>query len=325
MQRYSEKIRNGFARAGKAINLGPVVQTIWRQKGVFLAFPAVLLILGISYLHFADYKYTVTMQLSPVQQSQADMGQLSQIASMAGVNLQANNQVDPFQLYLQGLFTREAADELAKDQGLMRVIFPKEWDDENHRWHEHGGIGRAILNALRFLLGAPMHLWRPPDSARLQEFISDNLHVTQDIKSPVVTIDMDYPDPQGAVYFMTRLNNAVDEGIKKQALARATIYIDYLNKQLQVVTIAGLQQALIQLVTDQEKQKMAASSSLSYSAEVFQKPAASQWTTSPNPFVVVGLAVFIGILLGGFAAFYWDGLSKRESRRMPAGQYAAGD
>jgi hypothetical protein len=325
MQRPSANVRGNYSRVGHAVNLRQAARSIWRQKRIFLAFPIAFLILAIVRLHLTEYEYTVTMQVHSLQATQGDIGQLGQIASMAGVNLRGTNQIDAFQLYQQGLFTRETADELAADQGLLRLLFPKEWDPQSGTWRERGGALRGIANTLRYAIGAPEHEWRPPDGARVQEFVAANLHITQDIKSPVATIDMNAVDPVAAVYFMNRLNTVVDGSIKRRALARATTYIDYLNKQLQVVTNVGLQQALIQLVIDQEKQKMAASSSLSYSAELFQKPVSTQWPTSPNPITVVGLAVFIGLLLGSLAALYWDWVTKRRGPRLVDDQTTAGN
>ena len=75
-----------------------------------------------------------------------------------------------------------------------------------------------------------------------------------------------------------------------------------LSAQLGKVTIAEHREALAQTLSEQEKQRMAASSSAPYAAEPFGNATASPRPTSPRPILVLAASLMAGLLLGTLAA-----------------------
>lgn len=304
----NSRLQDTMPAGGRTIDLSLIGGRIWRQRWIFIGVSVATLIIAVIYLHLVPDEYTITYQVTAVSSaSKGTNGNLTQLANMAGISLEANDQeAQPFDLYLQGLFTRAAADEVAKNRPLMHRLYAREWDEKSQAWHDPGSVFGSIASGTASLLGAPKHYWTPPSAVRLQDFIVKKLVVTRDLKTPVVTIQMKYSDPKLAVDFLNALNAAVDSTLRKRTLARTTTYINYLSSQFDKVTVEGYQQALIALLTEQEKRRMFASSTISYAAELFEKPVASQWPTSPNAGLTLFLAGFFGLLLGAISACLWD-------------------
>jgi uncharacterized protein involved in exopolysaccharide biosynthesis len=315
MLKTSDRVAGKEARQFRdLIDFQTIARSVWRQKKVLFAATGACCLLAVLYLHTAHYLYTVSLQVTPVaDQIKQENGNLSDLANAAGIALPGgSSQVNAFELFLQGLYTRDTATKLARDQGLMRKLYWREWDVGAHQWHDPAGLLHRIVSVLKGALGIPVNSWRQPDGERVQDFIVRNVRVSRDLKNPAVTIGMDYDDPTVAMEFLDKLRKADDDQLRARALDRTSKYIEYLNSEINKVTFDEYRKALTDLLADQEKRRMFASSaSISYAAEPFQTPSTSTMPTKPNALFVLILSVFIGVLFGGFAAFFWDNWSGR--------------
>lgn len=287
------------------INLLELVDAVWRRRRMVIGCAVAALMIGILYLHLATYKYTAELKVTPAQSSSSGslsskIGGLSGLASLAGVNIPQDQSATAFLLYIEGVHSRPVADALAQRTDLMKVAFEEEWDERQQRFVERKGL-RPAINAIKVVLGIPVRDWAPPNGARLQEFMTREIRVVQDSKSPVATIAMDHEDPQFAKAFLGALNEVIDDMLRRKALARADQYINYITAKLPTITIAEHREALTQALSEQEKLKMMASSSVAYAAEPFGPPSSSYRPTSPRPIIVLA-ASFIGGLLVGITA-----------------------
>ncbi len=292
------------------IDVHAIAQAIWRQRRIFFAVPAALLFLAIVYLHVAHYKYTVVYQVTPVSQDvKTGAKNLGALAAAAGMSLQgaSGGEVDPFELYLQGIYTRDTAALVARDQDLMRKMFPREWDADTKTWRDPNPFLRAIIGFIKAVIGSPRTSWHAPDGARMEAYIKGEITVSRDLRNPVVTIQMYHEHPDIAIAFLNRMHEAEDGKLRERTLVRTGKYIEYLDNELQKVTLEDYRQALVDLLSDQEKRRMfASSSSVSYAAQPFQEPTASPTPTAPKPSLVIVVSIVIGFLFGGMAAFFWD-------------------
>jgi hypothetical protein len=267
----------------------------------------IFILLAIIDLHRAPSVFAVKMQVTPVEgsgdQGSSRASSLSSLAALAGLNLSpsANQSASQFLLYVDSMHSRDLADELAKNQGLMKAIFSREWDEQSHAWRQpEPRLTEVIKGAIMRLLGARPLPWQPPDGARLQEYLADDtLVVVKDLKRPdLVTIEFDSSDPQFAIKLLNIVNQTANDHLRKKALLRATQYIDYLTKTLNTVTVAEHRQAIMQALSEQEKFKMSASSAAPYAAELFDSPWASLVRLSPRPSKAYPTAILQGFLVG---------------------------
>lgn len=301
-----QQIDTNTVKADDEINLVELVSDIWKQKWLIAIFVGAAFLCGIIYLNIATYNYTAELRVTPTQPSQLSKlktSGLSGLASIAGLSIPQNPATMSFDLYTEGLRSRNVAEALSARTDLMKVIFSHEWDAKTNRFVEPRlGVRAQISRGLKSLLGLPVYKWEAPDAARLQDYIGSSVRVSEDVESPVVTITFEHPDPKFAVAFLTALHNVLDDNLRQKALTRSDQYISYLSNQLQRVTIAEHRAAIADTLSEQEKTRMMASSSLAFAADPFGPVTASLRPTSPNPSIVLILSIAIGAFLGILAA-----------------------
>ena len=305
------------ARAPAPINGGPAVWSIWASlvKGAWIIALAVAISLGISilYLHQVTYKYDVIFTITPVpEQASSAPRSLSGFASLAGLNLPTESGSVSFDLYLEALKSRPAADRLAQDSRIMKRVFAKEWSAEHGRWEKPSSLRLSIRDGVMNILGVPGPRWAPPSGARLQEFLEDEIDIVKDKESPLVTVKLRSADPEVAETLLWRLHLISDSILRNRALERSNAYSRYLNTRLATVTVSEYREAMVASLATQERMHMMASANVPFVADPFGKPVTTLKPRSPNP---VGITLFFalaGLLVGGFVAVNYD---RRKGKR----------
>lgn len=281
-------------------NIGAVLRQRW---WLVAAVTLVAVLAAVIYLRTASYLYTAELRVYPAPsttgQPQAS-GSLGGLASLAGLAAPGAEAATPFRLYLEGVRAREVAERLARDRGLMHATFAPEWDAATRTWHERRGLGGTLKHAVWGLLGLPLPGWRAPDAARLQDFITDRVSVNQSVKSPLVSVTVETPDPRFGVSFLTALGATTDQYLREQQRARTQNNIDYLSDKLRGVTLIEQRQALFNALNEQERQAMLANSLAPYAAIPFGVAVATTVPTTPRqvPLLLAGL---VGGLVAGVA------------------------
>lgn len=292
----------------RVIDLREIAQAVFEGWRIVVGCIGIFLLLAIINLHSTPSVFAVKMTVTPVQgqgdQSSSKVSSLTSLAQLAGLSLgpSAGQSASQFRLYVESLHSRDLADDLAKNQDLMKAIFGGEWDEETHSWKEpKPGIVHTMVQPIMELLGSRPLPWQPPDGAKLQQYLAepDHLVITQDIKKPdFVTVEFDSANTEFAIKLLSVVNQTADNHLRKKALLRATQYIDYLSKELNNVTVAEHREAIMQALSEQEKFKMSASSAVPYAAEVFDKPWASLERLRPKASQALPQALLEGALVG---------------------------
>ena len=287
------------------IGLLDLIQTLWKKRWIVVGIMIACIAVAIFYLNIATYKYTAELKVTPSQLSGAgssNAGGLAGLASLAGVHLSKDSTATPFELFMEGLKSGLAAESLVHDRDIMKVAFQAEWSESKGGFVERKSLPGNIIRAVKRGLGLPVYPWKEPNAIRLQNYIQENVKITESPKSPVVTISFSHKDPVFAKKFLTVLHESLDNQLREKALIRSTKYISYLTNQLQKVTVAEHRAALADALSEQEKFRMTASSGLAYAADPFGTVTVSLNPTSPRPAIVIILSVILGLVLGSLIA-----------------------
>ncbi len=287
------------------IEIGELLQTIKRGWKLIVLCVAGCLLLGLFYLHVATYRYAITMQVTPASggSTMGMSGKLGSLAEMAGVNLPTNPGQLSFDLYIEGLTSRQAATLLSKDKALMQHIFASEWNPDLERWVEPTGVVPSLKKLVRTIIGAPSLKWSPPDAGRLQLYLGKTIDIAKDKESPIVVISLLNSDPVMGSQLMKQLHEEVDSYLRERMVVRASTYVAYLQDKIARTNVQEYRIALANALAEQEKMKMMASSSLPFAAEPFGDPEATIKPVSPNAVLVLAIALFAGFGVGILLAF----------------------
>jgi uncharacterized protein involved in exopolysaccharide biosynthesis len=303
------------------INILELAQRMLARWPIIVACMMLTSLAGVLTLRYSTYTYTAELKVTPVQAnaqgSLSQLGQLSGLASLVGVALPRSD-ATPFFLYVESVASRAVADQLATDPELMKRVFKSEWDASTNRYVERVTTFGSIANSLRELLGIPVFPWTPPDGARLQIYLQSSVEVSEDTRKPIVTLRYDHEDPAFAAAFLATLDRAIDSELRKKTLDRVNENIAYLSQQLTTVRLAEHRQAIIDMLSEQEKSRMMASSTAPIAAETVSGPTSSFRPTKPRQLLVIAATVLAGFLLGCILALAWDWFAHRR-RRVPSG------
>ncbi|TPE63656.1 hypothetical protein FJQ54_02000 [Sandaracinobacter neustonicus] len=268
---------------------------------ILLAFVIGMLLLAILYLALSTPKYTTILKVVPIaSQNPGVSGRLGGLASLAGVSLGLSGQDSDFGLFLDGLKSRETAAAVAGEHEIVSRMFPAEWNQTTKSWLPPP---ETILSRLKRSLLGPNESWRAPDASRVQEFITTNVKVVVSQDSSIVLVSMENADPEFARNLISRLAYHSDRLNRERALVRAADHVRFLETELARETLAVQRDSLTELLTQQLRTRMMASSNLPYSADIFSAASTVDRPTSPNrPLILIGALVF-GHFLGILALF----------------------
>ena len=264
-----------------------------RRWYVMLAGAAIGLLLASIYLRTTTYSYTTDMTVVPAQGGSGRVsGALGGLASIAGVNLSGGDTVSPIELYMNQLRSRSLAESVARQNNLMVRAFPGQWDERTRRWREPESALTSTVRAVKRLLGLPIQPWRAPDGSSVQSLILGQVDIVKADRDPIVRIRFDHPDPKFARDFLAAIHLAADGQLRRSAVLKSTEYIGHLKSLLGREVVPEQRSALAELLVEQERTRMLASSaSTPFAAEVIDAPYSTSAPTRPRPALV---------LLGGF-------------------------
>lgn len=286
------------------LTLVDLLSALKRHKRIVALTPIVFLVLSIAYLHIAQQKYSVVLKVAPIDSSNVSVpGGLGNLASFAGLSIPSAQESNSFELYLEGIKSRQAATAIAANQVLMQKLFVEEWDNTEPAWREPSGILRTLQSLAKAMFGFYDAPWQPPNGTRVAEYLENELRVLRDTSSPIVTISIDHRDPDLGREILIALHQSVDSALRQKELERTSSYINYLKVQTEGVAVTEYRQALNDIIIEQEKRRMVASSDLAFAAEPLEEPAISPKPTSPRPALVIILSLMLGSFAGVIIAF----------------------
>lgn len=286
-----------------------VTKRSWR---LIAASAAIGFLIAALSLQGVQYAYPVEMQVTVVQQTggggggRSGFSQLSGLASLASISLPSAQNEIQFELFIESLYSRDLADEVAKNHDIMVAIYGSQWNNATQTWQSpQAGSLASIKLWLRDLLGlAPTQSWHAPNGENIQSFLAQTLRVTQDPRKQfLATLTMTSASRDLSIRFLNLLVKTADERLRQQALSRARSYIDYLSSKLNTVTVSEHRDALAQAIAEQERYAMVASSGKPFAAEIFQSPWASNLPASPSPRQAYLIWIFLGMFAGVALAF----------------------
>ena len=276
-----------------------ILVLVWQRKWIVAACVAMAFFAGIFYLRNSTPIYTIELRVTAASSSSnsigSRLGNLGGLAAAAGLGIGTSSNAEPFDLYLEALTSRGVADKLAADRRVMTKIFSREWDDRRQTWV---APPLTMAQTVKSVLGIGEKAWRPPDGARLRDYLQRELVIIKSAKSPVTAIGYDARDPDFGIYLLTRIDEYADLQVRTRALQQARDYQAYLASVLPGVLIADARRSLANSLVQQYEAIMMAQSSLSYAAVALSAPQASVGPTKPKTIIVIALSLLLGLVAG---------------------------
>ncbi|MGH8223102.1 MAG: Wzz/FepE/Etk N-terminal domain-containing protein [Woeseiaceae bacterium] len=284
---------------GYAIRLYPIDETeeirlidlwrvIWAGKWLILS-SSVLVALATTIAAFLITPvYRAEVVLAPVaaQRSSSSLatlaGQLGGIATLAGINLGTDESSAEAIAILR---SRALTERFIEKNKLLPVLFSEDWDQASGTWHVDDPDD--IPN-----------MWRA-----YERFDKSIRSVSQDVETGLVTLTIDWVDPQRAREWANGLVEEVNADTRGRAIEQSKKNIDYLRGQLQDTDELELRASVFDLMEAEMKNAMLSAVRTEFAFSVIDPAVVPEKMRWPNRMLFGVLGFFAGMLLGVLAVF----------------------
>ena len=279
------------------IDLRELFMVLWAGKIKIIVITAVFAVASVVYALSVPNQYKATALLAPAQSSggglSGALGQLGGLASLAGVSIgggesseaQIAQEIMKSWNFIEGFIAdNDLAVELFAAEGWSKgsnelQISNDIYDTQNKQWLIENEAGVA----------------GPPSSWNLFKAFSERLAVSEDKKSGLVSVSIEYYSPQIAKQWLDMYVSAVNAHMQKRKVAEVTNNINYLQAQIEKTSIAEMREVFYTIIEEQTKNKMVAEASPEYAFVAVSPSMVPEEKSQPKR----ALICILGTLLGG--------------------------
>ena len=279
------------------IDLRELFMVLWAGKIKIVAITAVFAVASVIYALSVPNQYKATALLAPAQSDggglSGALGQLGGLASLAGVSI-GGGEGSEAQIAQEIMKSWNFIEAFIADNDLAVELFAAEgwrkgsnelkinddvYDSQNKQWlleNESGVVG-------------------PPSSWNLFKTFSERLAVSEDKKSGLVSVSIEYYSPQIAKQWLDMYVSAVNAHMQQRKVDKVTNNINYLQAQIEKTSIAEMREVFYTIIEEQTKNKMVAEASPEYAFVAVSPSMVPEEKSQPKR----ALICILGTLLGG--------------------------
>jgi LPS O-antigen subunit length determinant protein (WzzB/FepE family) len=282
-------------RTEDTINLGTLIRILagaWKTLAL-ISVTCALIAAGLS-LTMRDW-YRSEVLIAPVTHDSLErlgmlQNELGGLAAMAGVELAGGGggrKVEAFATLTSSGFARE----FITSENLMPILFADRWDPNTRNWR----AGK-----------------KPPTlEAGVKQFTAGVRKITQDRKTQLVTVSVQWYSPQLAAAWANRTVDMVNDRLRTVAINQTDRSIEYLNKELAKADTVEMQHAIYRVIEDQVKRAMLANVEREYAFRVIDPAVPAEKKAGPHRAIITLIGAVIGFFIGTIV------VSIRRTRRSP--------
>jgi hypothetical protein len=275
-------------------------------------FQAVLVCLFIGliagFVQKKTYKATVRI-IPPQQQAQGSglSGGLSLLSGLAGGLGGLSPKPQPFINVQDVLHSNRLAASLLADPLLIQHMYDDKWVFRDGDWRSKNATPffRIIVDKFYELYGITRHAG--PDITNVSESLSEHISRLESKDNNIVVITALGSKPEYAVELISKAMKTADDILKQDQERKLSGRIAYLNKLLTEVSVPDYRAAVVQALSDQQKQLMDVQYEGFYSFVELDTPVRNGIPYSPKPITNVLIGLFCGLALGCTFVILRDG------------------
>lgn len=283
----------------QALDLRNLLGTIWRGRWLIALSTVTVSCIAVAYALLTSPTYRAEA-LVQVRQDPASAGPLSTVTSQLGglADLAGlGNAGNPRALALATLRSRVVIQAFIERNNLLPKLYPGLWDAESRHWKVSDPTKQPTA----------WHGYRT--------FSEQILKITEDKKSGLVTVAVDWRDPAEAATWVTELIALANTSLRERAILESERNLEYLRQHLRQTGLVELQRSVYTLVESELNKLMLAKGGEEYALKTIDPAQPPRLPIRPKRQQIAVIGFALGLALGMLAVFVADFL-----RRL----YAAG-
>lgn len=261
---------------GREFDLLDLWNLLWRDRWLVGLVTIGLTLCAVIYALLAREWYRAEVLLAPASQSSAlaTASPLNALANLAGIGVADGMIAEPIAV----LKSRDLAREFIEDEGLMTVLLADAWDKDAQRWKKESPEDQ-------------------PDIRDAVKYFDEKVRrVEDDTLTGLVTLKIEWTDPQMAAYWANALVDRLNSRMRARAISEATANIEYLQAQLDATSVVTLRQSLAQLLEVEQQRLMLARGNEEFSFRIIDSAEVPKRKSKPRRVLIVALALLSGLV-----------------------------
>ena len=279
------------------IDLRELFGVLWAGKIKIIAITAMFAVASVIYALSVPNQYKATALLAPAQSDggglSGALGQLGGLASLAGVSLgggesgeaQIAQEIMKSWSYIEGF--------IADNNIAVEVYAAEGWSKGSNTLEINNDA--YDVGTSKWLLEDESGAIKPPGSWQLFQAFSGMLSVSEDKKSGLVSVSIEYYSPQIAKQWVDMYVESINRFMQQRQIDKVTRNINYLQEQIEKTAIAEMQEVFYTIIEEQTKNKMLAEASPDYVFVAVGPSMVPELKSQPKR----ALICILGTLLGG--------------------------
>lgn len=277
------------------IRLADIWRILVRKKWVIVISTLLFGMAGAAAAFLMTPVYRAEVLLAPVPEQSGSSGlaslagQLGGLAAIAGLNLESgSNRVEA----IATLESRAFTEAFIRDRDLMPLLFADAWNENTGSWdagspEDQPGMWEA---------------WQRFDSIR---------SVSEDLRTGLVTLAVDWADPELAADWANGLAGGVNKRLRGRAFDEAQSNLEFLRGQLEKTSTVEVREAVFGLIEAEMKNAMLANVRDEYAFRVIDPAVVPEERFKPKRRLLILAGLALGFLLGIISAVAAHSLGSR--------------
>ena len=299
MEKLQEKIFDNATQ----INVQKVLALIWQGKKLIISITTVFAFISVIYALSIPNEYRATTVLAPAQDQSGGLtgvlGQLGGIASLAGVNIGPGKSSES-QIAQEVMKSWSFIENFILNNNLAKDIYAaKRWDASSNQLIYDADVFDTNKN--QWLIESEITGYRSPTSWELYETFRDRLTVSEDRKTSLVTVSIEYFSPEVAKEWLDMYVQSINSYMQMRQVTKVSSNIEYLQAEIEKTAIAEMQEVFYTIIEEQTKAKMLAQASPDYAFVAVSPSMIPEKKSKPKR----ALICILGTLLGAFLSLAW--------------------
>jgi len=280
------------------IDLRELFSVLWAGKVKIIAITAVFAVASVIYALSVPNQYKASALLAPAQQESGGLsgalGQLGGLASLAGVSV-GGGESSESQIAQEIMKSWSFVEGFIADNDLAVEVYAAEgWSRVSNQLKIDNDVYEVETKSW---LVEDAHTGKegPPTSWQLFKAFSDKLSVSEDTKSGLVSVSIEYYSPQIAKQWLDLYISAINKHMQARQVEKVSNNISYLEAQIGKTSIAEMREVFYTIIEEQTKNKMVAEASPDYAFVAVSPSMVPEEKSQPKR----ALICILGTLLGG--------------------------
>ena len=285
------------------IDLRELFSVLWDGKKLIVGITAVFALVAVFYALSIPNQYRATALVSPAEGSGGGLsdalGQLGGLASLAGVSI-GGGESSEAQVAQEIMRSRGFIEEFISENNIDVEVFAAQgWDRGSNQLEINSDL--YDVDSSLWLRDAPAGKTVEPTGWELYKSFSGMFSVSEDKKTGMISISVEYFSPEIAKQWVDQLIIGINQHMQSRKLDKVNINIQYLEAQIQKTSIAEMREVFYTIIEEQIKSKMLAEASPEYAFVTVSPAMVPEEKSQPKR----ALICILGTLLGGMLSVLW--------------------